>query len=277
MKQTSKKNKVDVNKKIDSAFSSEKKLDNLSKYYESILEQANKLIKDNELESALQILEDELEAPYIPIEYENKFEDLYEQTKAQIRYLNEYEDIESLDRESLFESIFKIKNDNSKTSYGSLLLFFDRYGSSLELEEIKKIDSYLSSKKSDNDSKVWLITMLKNSGVDYEFDFYNIFKKKFYKVNPVKTDVFVISPYYKQIGSIIDKMTEKDPSLNNFCNTFLYNIYLYEFPNVPPIDYENLSLAIFQYILSSLTGKEFSYKDDEIKKYMEKIIPIINT
>lgn len=277
MKQTSKKNKVDVNKKIDSAFSSEKKLDNLSKYYESILEQANKLIKDNELESALQILEDELEAPYIPIEYKNKFEDLYEQTKAQIRYLNEYEDIESLDRESLFESIFKIKNDNSKTSYGSLLLFFDRYGSSLELEEIKKIDSYLSSKKSDNDSKVWLITMLKNSGVDYEFDFYNIFKKKFYKVNPVKTDVFVISPYYKQIGSIIDKMTEKDPSLNNFCNTFLYNIYLYEFPNVPPIDYENLSLAIFQYILSSLTGKEFSYKDDEIKKYMEKIIPIINT
>lgn len=270
-KKDNKKNQSILDKSNDGS-----QLDELSKYYESVLKKANILIKENELEKALEILEDELDAPYIPLEYENKFEDLFEQTRAQIKYLSEVEDIDGLNREELFETIFKSKNDNSKMSYGSLLLFFDRFGSSLELSEIKKIDAYLSSKKANNDSKAWVITMLKNAKVDYEFDYFNLYKNQFHKINPTKVDVFAISPYYKQMASLIDDMTEKDPSLNNFCITFLYNIYLYEFPNVPPIDYKNLSVAIFQYILRSLTGKDFNYQSGEIEEYMNKVIPLIN-
>ncbi|MDE5952669.1 MAG: DUF3196 family protein, partial [Malacoplasma sp.] len=55
----SKKNKSDKNK-INSQE------DQLSLYYKSILKKAEDLVKENKLNQALEIINDELESPYIP-------------------------------------------------------------------------------------------------------------------------------------------------------------------------------------------------------------------
>ncbi|MDE6562883.1 MAG: DUF3196 family protein [Malacoplasma sp.] len=169
----SKKNKSKENK-----ISSQE--DQLSSYYKSILKKAEDLVKENKLNHALEIINDELESPYIPKEYLTEFTNFSYYLSAEINYLSKLKNFESLNREQLFEEIFGEKICLNTTA---LSLFLDRYKDDLELDEIKIMESFLASKKSDYISKQFLFSSLKNISFDKNVDYFNPLTNQLFNMN----------------------------------------------------------------------------------------------
>lgn len=258
----SKKNKSDKNK-----ISSQE--DQLSLYYKSILKKAEDLVKENKLNQALEIINDELESPYIPKEYLTEFTNFSYYLSAEINYLSKLKNFESLNREQLFDEIFTDKICLNTTA---LSLFLDRYKDDLELDEIKIMEGFLASKKTDYISKQFLFTSLKNINFDKDVDYFNPLTNQLFSVNAKTTATFPDSKYFKDLRILIEELTYKEPSLEQFCSSILFNIYLYNFPNVPKFDCNELAFSIFQYMIYSLQGGEKKYKYEKIIKHIEQVI-----
>lgn len=258
----SKKNKNDKNK-VQSQD------DQLSLYYKSILKKAESLASENKLSAALEIINDELESPYIPKEYLTEFTNFSYYLSAEINYLSKLKNFESLNREQLFDEIFTDKICLNTTA---LSLFIDRYKDSLELDEIKIMESFLASKKTDYISKQFLFTTLKNINFNNFVDYFNPLTQELFNINVRNTYTFADSKYFKELKTLIEELTYKEPSLEQFCSSILFNIYLFNFPNEPKFDCNELAFSIFQYMIFSLQGGEKKYKYEKIIDHINQVI-----
>ncbi|BAC44693.1 conserved hypothetical protein [Malacoplasma penetrans HF-2] len=248
----------------------EKPKDQLTIYYENILSKVDALVKDKKINEALEMVNDELDSPYIPSEFEEAFMTISYNLSAEINYLNESVKYESLNREELFNSILNGKTINSV----ALSIFLERYKDNIEVSELKIFDSFLSSKKIFDIDKQNLIIALKPLNLDYEFDYYNSFADQIFKINIKSVNVLLSSPYFVELNKLVEEFTYKEPSLQEFCYLIIFDLYVYYFPNHPDYQISDLAYAIFQYMLNSLQGNIKEYKNPEIIKDIEKIVGI---
>lgn len=259
--------KEKTSKKLDNSEIEQPK-DQLTLYYENILSKVDALVDQKKFKEALELVNDELESPYIPSEFDERFTTISYHLSAEINYLNESVKYESLNREELFDSILKKNSVNSV----ALNVFLERYKNNIEPFELKIFDSFLSSKKVFDVDKQTLIIALKSLNIDYEFDYYNSFLNKIFKINTKTIFVMLNSPYFVELNKLVEEFTYKEPSLQEFCYLIIFDLYVYHFPNFPEFEISNLAHSIFQYMLNSLQGNIKEFKNPEIIEHIEMVL-----
>lgn len=241
-------------------------MSNINTYYKDIISKVKKLINQKKYNDAIFILEDELEAPYIPIEFQTELEDMLISISADKNYFEGLNQIEHLNREQLLNRIF----DDNKLNSSAIHLFFDRYSNNIHEKELLFFENVFVNRNLNNDEKTMLFEALAFQKINYNFKFYNRNVKEDFEINPINTLIFEQIPLFINAQKLINDLASKEPSLLNFCYNILFLIYKYYFPIIPNFEYKELSKAIFNYMISTLQGEKI--KEDEITKLIEKII-----
>ncbi len=244
-----------------------KVLSPIEQYYESIIEKANSLVEQKKLNEALAILEDELDTPYIPKEQEEILEDLANSIMAEMQYFNGLDKYEKMQKEELLEASF-LKGNLDKMAFS---LYCERYGENFSDEDKKMFEYYLSTKKMKNEDKVFLFLKLIFHKVDNKVLYYNKMLDKEFLLDIQKTKIYNQIELYVESEKIIEDLTIKEPSILKYCNSLLWSIYIYNFPQVPEYDAKNLAYSIFDYMMNSLTGSKTD-SNNHIFEYIENIM-----
>lgn len=239
----------------------------IEQYYESIIEKAQRLIDKKELQAALAIIQDELDAPYIPLEQQERLEDIANQIIAEIEYFSGAQNYEKMNRSKLFETIMR----NNQLDAMALSLFFERYQNELYEHEVEELIEFLGSRKIKNNSKILIFISLANAQLNKNIRYYNNYLKEEFYINIVETKTYHQIDLYLNTEKIINDLALKEPSLLDFCLQILNYIYVYNFPQVPDFDVNDLAFGIFNYMMFALQGDK-STKNIEIFEYINNII-----
>ena len=219
----------------------EKKLSAFSsKFYDIMIVYLNALINIGQKEKALKLVKEELSMPYIPMNFEDKFLEIYKE----IAYIEKEGKEFNLSREKI-EEILCVEEDknliilaivdlcklNIRDFFGCIREFFKR--------DVKTV------------YKVMLIDAMRGQGVNNEFVLMN--RGKEYKVVPTFCENVLESKAYIYIRKIIeDRIGSKDI---NICSSALENLMLYLSDIYPAYVEENEYDAIacaLQYYVSKM-------------------------
>ena len=216
----------------------EKKLSVFSnKFYDIMIIYLNSLINVGEKEKALKLVKEELSMPYIPMNFEDKFLEIYKEIayieKAGKEYNLSREKIEEIlcveeDKNLIILAIVELCKLNIRDFFNSIREFFKR--------DVKTV------------YKVMLVDAMRGQGVANEFVLVN--KGMEYKVVPSFCENVLESKPYVDIGKIIeDKVGSKDI---NVCSNALENLMLYLsdiYPNnVEEEEYNYIACALHYYV-----------------------------
>lgn len=237
----------------------EKKLSAFSsKFYDIMIIYLHSLININQKDKALKLVKEELSMPYIPMNYEDKFVEIYKE----VAYIEKEEKEFNLSRDKI-EEILCVEEDknliilaivelcklNIRDFYSSIEIFFKR--------DLKNI------------YKVMLIDAMRGQGVDKEFIVMN--KNKEYRVIPSISENVLESKDYLYIRKILeDKLGNKDLSIISMSleNLMLYLSDVYP-SNFDESEYPFIACAL-QYYVSKL------YDDSLSLDYFTSIYAIEN-
>lgn len=238
----------------------------INNYYQSIIDKVNDLIEQKNYDEAIFLLEDELDTPYIPIEFQTVMEELLINANADKNYFSGLNKVENLNRKQLLDAIFS----NNKLNTSALHLFFERYHNSLVEDELLIFEDHFINRKIDNQEKTSLFEAIAFQQINKNFRFYNSNLKEEFEINPTNALIFEQIPLYIECRNIINDLASKEPSLLNFCFNILLSIYQYYFPLIPNYDPKNMAHSICNYMLSTLQGK--SVEKNEVTELIKKII-----
>lgn len=131
-------------------------MSNLEKFYNKIFEDIEILVEEKKINLAIEILEDELDAPYIPINFQEKFEEKLLELKFEKNYLNDEKKIEKISKIDFFE-----KNEK-KISDLDVIYFFKKFEKNLSENEIQMLIKKMESKDISNSKKIIILENIKN-------------------------------------------------------------------------------------------------------------------
>lgn len=219
-------------------------MENNKDYYKETLQTIEELVLNNKYEEALAMLDEELSMPYVPSEYEIKFEDLQKEANMKL-FTSSSQKVMQIPMEMIVRT-FRTFNGHDLEQIHMMLVHLS------ELNLRKEIDQLLEVFKFENlDS--WIITevfyILVDQKIDIEIDVNGS------KLNPIN---FVPFNEGKKLGSISSHIennssdsTITDASLN------LLEFYLKtRFPIEPEDDKEKLYAAVFVWFANQLVNKE---------------------
>jgi hypothetical protein len=216
----------------------EKKLSAFSnKFYDIMIVYLNSLINIGEKEKALKLVKEELSMPYIPMNFEDKFLEIYKEIAYIEKEGREYnlsrDKIEEIlcvedDKNLIILAIVELCKLNIRDFFGCIREFFKR--------DVKNV------------YKVMLVDAMRGQGVNDEFLLVN--KGNEYKVVPSFCENVLESNAYVDIRKIIEnKIGTKEI---NTCSSALENLMLYLsdiYPvNVDESDYETIACALHYYV-----------------------------
>lgn len=243
-------------------------MDKLSLYYKTILERVDELVENKKIEEAIMILQDELDTPYIPKEFLEKFEDKLSQLNADKNYFLGIKNFEKYPREKLLKAI---RNKNNVDQF-ALTLFMERFRNSITINEIDFIETLLVDPKVLNEEKVFIFKILKINKIFNSVKFYNSNLKEYYSVSVKNTLLFQESLLFRKAELILRELTFKEPTLYDISKMLLEDIFSYYFPSAPDCDAEVLSYDVFRYVMFSLQGGKI-----KSSKIVEVILEILRS
>lgn len=238
----------------------------INTYYQEIIAKVKKLIEDKRFDEAIFILEDELEAPYVPVEFQAIMEELLMSATVDKNYFQGLSQIENFNQQQLLSSIFEKNTLNSS----ALLLYFERYHNILNDDDFCVFENIFVNRITENDDKILLFETLSFYKINYNFRFFNKHFKEEYQINPTTTLIFEQIDLYKNSKNLINELAIKEPSILNFCYNILLTIYKYYFPTIPDFDYKELASSIFNYMINTLQGELIT--ENKITKLINEII-----
>ena len=247
----------------------EKKLSAFSnKFYDIMLIYLQSLININEKEKALKLVKEELSMPYIPMNYEEKFMEIYKEVAYIEKEGKEYnlskEKIEEIlyveeDKNLIILAIVELCKLNIRDFFECIREFFKR--------DVKNI------------YKVMLIDALRGQGVNNEFIINN--KGSEYSVVPLYSENVLESEDYICVRKLLeDKIGNKEVSI---CSSALENLMLYLSDIYPKCldEEERVVIAcVLHYYVSKMYDESLKVEDysslyrvdnDKCKKYLKDL------
>lgn len=216
----------------------EKKLSAFSsKFYDIMIVYLNSLINIGEKEKALKLVKEELSMPYIPMNFEDKFLEIYKEVAYIEKEGKEY----NLSREKI-EEILCVEEDKNLIILAIVELC------KLNIRDFFMCISEFFKRDVKNVYKVMLIDAMRGQGVTNEFVLFN--KGKEYKVIPSFCENVLESNAYIYIRKILeDKVGIKDV---NICSSALENLMLYLSDIYPAFvdedDYNSIACTLHYYV-----------------------------
>jgi hypothetical protein len=230
-------------------------MDKLNKYYIETLKKIDSLLQQKQYEEAFEIVSQEIASPYIPMEYIERFEQLYVELNKIVMVNQIKEHYNNMTKMQMLAKVYDGKKfDVNLFSY--LIGKFHQEFDNVDLQYINKIfiDKHIA-----NSEKIFALEQLKLTNISYTFDYFNNVLNKTFKINTTSDFEFNKHPYFKVVKRQIDDILMKDPSLATLSNELLSIIYEYYFGSQP--SYEPIVLAdkLTRYVK---TYFDQSYKPD---------------
>lgn len=225
----------------------------VSEFYEKIIENVHKLALEKKYKEAIEILEEELSQPYLP----NKYYDLFNEKKFE--YLSYISDIKY---EKKFwtktpEEILSLINE----SFVDVYEYWNVFLTKIEDQEIPlikfhdQIEKIMLSNKIHNFDKMLIIKNLAIDGYNKQINFLNTHTNKKSIISPILIDDLFIQLGYEEAWRILNKKTFKDIVRNNFCLEILKNTFEYYFPFNEFLSLSDMIDSILQYVSIAMDNK----------------------
>ncbi len=202
---------------------------NIHEYYQKLSEDILTYIKEKQYEKALEIIEMELEQPYIPQEH-------------YVNLLNSKQEIENMMNESIYENEIKglsklqiwdrihdVKHNKIDLVY--LNLFLSRFENELDATDMSIMQKIFNDKKLPNTEKTILVSCLADINVNHDFDYYNPSLKKSFTFNPTQLANLNATKKSETIFPQLEKHYLKDPSKLQIAASLLQVLIIETFPD----------------------------------------------
>ncbi len=243
----------------------------LNKYYNSILEKVDNYFKENNFDKAIDMLVDELDAPYIPEEYYKLFEEKLIEAKYKYNYDNPKNPLINLSKYELME---KIKS-NMIGSDVAVVSYFQRFYDEFDLADFEFIKNIFSNKEINNNIKICMVECLKVRLKNLEINYVNK-ETNFSEILNIDDIVTIdANNEMNKIAESIEELTSSEPSLIDLCFSCIYTIYEHYFPIFPlsekdPNEIAKKIIYVIKCILENKTPEEDEVTKiifDTLKKY----------
>jgi hypothetical protein len=221
-------------------------MNDLSLYYSKIITSIKEKCKNGNLSDALEILDQELQSPYIPSQYLTELENLYiniNQKALVEQIVNKYKNM------SKMEMLSQILID-SKININVLSFFLSKFNKQIDLIDLQYLNKIFLNKNISNSDKLFVLEQLKMCDIKYEFNFYNNYLNKEFKINSEQFYSLDNSEYYQLVKSNINNILIKNPSILNLAQTILLSFYETYFPINMDYKTEVLATNICRYVES---------------------------
>lgn len=237
-------------------------------HYDKVYFEAKALIGLSKFDEALDLVAEELKMPYIPMEHDRKFNELFDQiiiAKRQMAQtgLNQYsiEQVAQIiqdeeDFETVIHAILQLKDYNIR-------------------KIMDQIETFLKDESKNSIAKTFLIELMHNQGVDKKVVVTKNGNGE--TINPMDIVPVLESDILAITSSHLEKNMAKDPSKLEFCYQSLDNLLFDLFPFMPEIkDAKSIAWAVESYVCS-LFGEEAPIPAGDIdisvaKKFIDKLV-----
>lgn len=235
-------------------------MNDINKYYENILNEVEKLIKENKYLEAIDLLEDELEAPYMPLDFIPKFEEKLIECQYEYNYNNPSNNFSKLTKDELKEMIRK----NNESSNMAIYNFFDKFINDFSKADENFFLEILKDGKYPNDIKFNILTSLKINQINLDVEFFNSFTKKSYKLNSLEYKDIEEYPFFMEVKKEIEDQTAKEPWMLDLCYVSIFQYFISYYPEfqLEDTDPKKFTLILMNVIKSSMEGTQIH--DDKI-------------
>lgn len=228
--------------------------EDLSKYYDSILEKAEELIKVNKYEKAMELLQDELDAPYMPLDYVSKFEEKLLDTEYNFNYNNPKNTYQNLSKMELINIVLQ----NKENAEMALINLFDNFHDEFDEIDFAFFKKILLDKNIDNNIKVMAMNLMQINQVDLIVDFYNKNLNKVFTINISEFKSIEQIDFFTEVRDCIYEQAAKEPWMLDFCYASLYLFYVYYYPDISDINETaaEFTFALMNVIKMTIEGHE---------------------
>ncbi|WP_339021518.1 DUF3196 family protein [Spiroplasma endosymbiont of Atherix ibis] len=224
----------------------------MKNYYDEILQKVLESEEQNNLQEALKLISEELDAPYVPQDFLEKLQ------KIEIRLI---EKINSNKNNSFNWNIDKVLEAMSKKLNQDVqLIAFDALRGLNARLIIKEIKEYLQNPEINSEYKSFLILVLIEQAIDEDL----IVQKNNQSIliNPLKYDLLKTQEIFKDLELKIEQVVYySNPSLFNICENVANTYFYHVFPifNFDDNTLNDLAMAIIMKSSNSL-GLEWNKK-----------------
>jgi hypothetical protein len=187
----------------------------------------------------------ELASPYIPIEFIQQFEQLYIEISEKVLVAEIKNKYETMTKMKMLSEVY----DGKKLNINVLSFFLGKFAHELDQIDLQFINKIFLDRSIDNNTKLFVLTLMKDADISYEFDFYNSMINTTIKINSKSDFEFEQTQYFNKVAKLIEDALAKEPSLIVIAKELLMVIYEYHFNTIPPYSVELLSNNLRQHVL----------------------------
>ncbi|AGR40984.1 DUF3196 family protein [Spiroplasma taiwanense] len=202
----------------------------MKNYYEELIKEIDLEIANKNFENALNLINEELNAPYIPVEFENYLNDKY------IAILENTENNNFINERWNFDKI--LKSISQVEDQEIHLMAFDALRTMNIRKILQNLKEYLLNEKIKPSNKSFLLLILIEQSINQE-----IFVNKngnTISINPSNFDLMNSQKILKNIELKLENLVyDTNPSLFKISKHIANNYFYYVFPN---LNFKNYSL-----------------------------------
>ncbi len=240
----------------------------MSAFYESIIEKITGLYKANKKDDALKIIREELDQPYMPLEYLELFEQLALKIESETKQENYIKRFNNMSKLELLDKFYSPENHTCDVFL--FQYFLNKYRSELKLPDMLYIQDVFLDKIMRNEDKLFLIEHLNQFKISYDFKFYNSYTSESSTINPRNHLLPDKIPLFTESLKLINKKCFNDPSLQSLIVDLMYIMYSYFYPEPPDFTIDNFTFTLIDYAKALLTGS--GYRDNEITLILQRAL-----
>lgn len=239
--------------------------DDIKKYYDELIKKITNDWQNNKHELAIQRLEEELEQPYIPYNYEELMSDMLFSYQRELKFLSIDNKIKNMSMDEMIGQIFI----NNKFNIFVFELFIQKFGKNIDDKYFPIIQLWLQSSEISNEDKFLILDSLAGEEIDKNFVFYNANVKHDIVVNTLTYRESEYLKKYNKTLEIIDDLVNKDQVVGNFAKDVLECCANYYFPEFPFKSIDSFATAIVNIINKFMNLAEV---DVNLLTHDEKIV-----
>ncbi|MGL4647119.1 MAG: DUF3196 family protein [Mycoplasmoidaceae bacterium] len=240
-------------------------MNNIEQFYEKIFKKVLDLAEKKEYDKAILMLEEELEAPYIPLEFYEKFEEKLLELKYEKNYFNDHHKLKDLDKNKF------LNNFNNDVDTSKIIYFFDKFKETFLMDEKNKLYNILENKDIDNNKKIVILENLKQMDKEREVIYFNKNTHRLTKFNISDINFIEGIDFFKEVQKIINDIITQEPTLLELSFTIIYSFYEYYFPNFDfKYSAKEFSLCVVNNMENILKGTPL--KDSQANADLKKVI-----
>ncbi len=189
----------------------------INDYYADIVEKVLKLVNEEKYEEAIDVLNEELDQPYIPTDFFHNLNQIKNDIELQLKENNYNKKVSNLSKLEIWNLVYDEKKHKFDEVYFNVLL--SKFNDELDEIDLSIINKIFNDKRVDNVSKSIMINNLRDLKVNHTFKIYNNFLDETFKFNPIVN--LELDRQVVELANKIEEVYLKNPSKSEIALSLL--------------------------------------------------------